>query len=112
MKYILSMISDYAEWEAMTPEQAQTFDERITTFNDDLRKAGAWVSGEGLGEPSSAKTVRFEGGTPTVKGGPATDAREQLGGFWIIEAASLDEATDWGKKAPMTSGALEVRALV
>jgi hypothetical protein len=96
----------------MTPEQAQAFDERVTAFNDELRKSGAWVSGEGLGEPSAAKTVRFADGKPSVKDGPASDKREQFGGFWIIEAPSLEDAVAWGKKAPLNSGAIEVRELV
>jgi hypothetical protein len=112
MRYILSMISNYSDWQAMTPEQAQAFDAKITAFNDDLRKAGAWVSAEGLGEPSEGKTVRFEDGNASVGDGPYVDRPDQFGGFWIIEAATIDEAVEWARKAPLTRGAIEVRQLV
>lgn len=112
MKYMLAMISDYTDWQKVTPEQAEAFDQGITAFNDELRNAGAWVSAEGLGEPSEAKTVRFEDRASAVSDGPHADAREQLGGFWIIEADSVDDATNWATKVPLTSGAIEVRPLV
>lgn len=112
MKYILLMTDDYANWQKMTPEQAKAFDEGITAFNEKLRAAGAWVSGEGLDDPSGAHTVRFGGGAPSVSEGPQATGPQQLAGFWIIEAATIEEAATWAKAVPMKSGAIEVRPLV
>jgi hypothetical protein len=56
--------------------------------------------------------VRFSLGTPTVADGPHSDATEQLAGYWIIEAGSVQEAADWAREAPLDGGAIEVRPLV
>jgi hypothetical protein len=113
MQFMLGMMGDEARWEQMSPEEMEAFDKRITSYNDELRAAGAWVTGAGLQGKDTAKTVRFaDSGEPTVADGPFSDAREQLGGWWIIECDSIDEAVEWAKKAPMSDGALEVRPLV
>jgi hypothetical protein len=113
MQFMLAMIGDEARWEQMSPEEMQAFGEGIDAYNDELRKAGAWVTGAGLQGKDTAKTVRFGAdGEPTVTDAPFSDAREQLGGWWIVECDSVDEAVEWAKKAPMGDGALEVRPLV
>jgi len=112
MKYILLMIVDESSWQNLTPEQMQPMIDEMERYNDQLRQGGAWVSGEGLDFSSTAKTVRVENGNRTVTDGPHADATEQLGGFWIIEAASIDDAIGWAHKVPLTTGSVEVRALV
>jgi hypothetical protein len=113
MKFILAMYVDEAIWEKMSPEQMSAFGERIDAFNQALRDNGAWISAEGLDGRHTAKTLRFEAaGTPVTTDGPFSDAREQLGGFWVIDCADADEAVRWAAKAPMETGAIEVRPLV
>jgi hypothetical protein len=112
MRYVLSMIGDESAWLNQTPEEMQATIERVEAFNAELTEAGAMVSGEGFDELAKAKTVRFKGGSPVVSDGPFSDAQEQVGGFWIIECAGIDEAVEWAKKAPMDDGAVEVRPLV
>jgi hypothetical protein len=112
MKYILQMMVDEGDWQALTPEQMQPMIDAMEGYNDELREAGAWVSGEGLDYSSNAKTVRVTDGTRSVVDGPSSAAKEQLGGLWIIQAASIDDAVDWAKRVPMTNGAIEVRGLV
>lgn len=112
VKYILSMIGDYSVWQKMTPADQQAFDKKITAFNEELRKADAWVSGEGLGAPEESTTVRFNDGKPAVEKGPFYRSRDQLGGYWLIEADDVQEAVSWAKKVPLTEGAIEVRPLV
>jgi hypothetical protein len=113
MQFMLGMVGDEARWEQMSPEEMEAFDKRITSYNDELRAAGAWVTGAGLQGKDTAKTVRFgDSGEPTVADGPFSNAREQLGGWWIIECDSVDEAVEWAKRAPFDDGALEVRPLV
>jgi hypothetical protein len=110
MQFMLAMHADPTAFTQMTPEQAQAFDSGINAYNDQLRQAGAWVSAEGLSDV--AQTVRFGVGGATVTDGPVSQDAEQPAGFWIIEAAGPDEAIEWGRKVPLSKGAVEVRALV
>ena len=112
MKYMLQMVVDESAWQNLTPDQMQPMIEAMESYNQELRDGGAWVSGEGLDFSSNAKTVRVTDGQREVVDGPAIDSTPQLGGFWIIEAGSIEDAVDWAKKVPMTSGSIEVRALV
>jgi hypothetical protein len=112
MKYILQMIVDESDWQSLTPEEMQPMIDEMERYNSQLRDAGVWVSGEGLDFSSNAKTVRVTEGNRTVHDGPATSAKQQLGGFWIIEAGNLDDAVGWARKVPMTNGSIEVRGLV
>jgi hypothetical protein len=112
MRYILQMIVDESGWQNLTPDQMQPMIDEMERYNDQLRQGGAWVSGEGLDFSSNAKTVRVANGNRTVTDGPYSDATEQLGGFWIIEAESIENAIEWAHKVPLTSGSVEVRALV
>ena len=112
MKYMLQMIVDERVWQNMTPEQMQPMIEEMERYNDKLRNAGVWVSGEGLDFSSNARTVRVRDGQRSTENGPANSVREQLGGFWIIETESIDDAVRWAEQVPMTNGAIEVRGLV
>ena len=112
MKYMLQMIVDESGWQNLSPEEMQPMIDEMERFNDELRDGGAWVSGEGLDFSSDAKTVRVREGNRTVSDGPYSTAKEQLGGFWIIEAETVDDAVGWAKRVPMTSGSVEVRGLV
>ena len=112
MKYILQMIVDESSWQSLTPEEMQPMIDEMERYNSQLRDAGVWVSGEGLDFSSNAKTVRVSGGNRSVADGPATPATEQLGGFWIIEAGTIEDAVSWAQKVPMTNGSIEVRGLI
>lgn len=113
MRYILAMFGDEAGWQAMTPEQVQSMVDRLDAYNRALQEAGVFVSAEGLQDLTTARTVRFgNGGTPAVSDGPYTDAKEQLVGFWLIDCKDADEAVEWTRKAPLDSGAIEIRPLV
>ena len=112
MKYLLQMIVDESAWQILSPEEMQPMIEEMERYNDELRVAGAWVSGEGLDFSANARTVRVADGRRTVTDGPYTSAREQMAGLWIIQADELDDAVDWAQRVPMTNGAVEVRALV
>ena len=112
MKYILLMVVDESSWENLTPEQMQPMIDEMERYNNKLRGAGAWLSGEGLDFSRSAKTVRVNDGHRSVVEGPAMESQEQVGGFWIIEAETMDAALDWARQVPMTNGSVEVRSLV
>lgn len=80
-------------------------------FNDELIAAGLMLAGEGLHPTSRGRRVRFEGDRRhAVTDGPFAETRELLAGYWLWQVRSLDEATEWIKRAPFESGAeLELR---
>jgi hypothetical protein len=82
----------------------------VDTFNAELQSAGAWVFAGGLHPPSTATVVRGQGGQVITTDGPFAEAKEQLGGIWIIEAPDLDAALDWAAKGSAACGGpVEVR---
>jgi len=77
-----------------------------------LVEAGVYVGGDPLQAPETGTTVRLKNGKRRVQDGPFADAKEQLGGFTILELPSLDAAIDWAARCPAASiGAVEVRPL-
>jgi len=69
-------------------------------YNEDLQKAGVMLSGEGLHPPSMGARVSFSGGKPRVTDGPFAEAKEVLGGYWMIQVKSRAEAIEWAKRCP------------
>jgi hypothetical protein len=113
MLYMLSLIDQEPNWEEVSPGDMQAMVDEMGKYNDELKEAGVMVDGHGLRGLETASVVRFsEGGESTVTDGPFAETKEQLMGFWIVEAANLDEALEWTRKAPIQEGAIEVRPLV
>ena len=84
----------------------------MTTYNEELVKAGVMLAGEGLHPTSKGARVRFEGGKRTVIDGPFTEAKEIVAGYWIWECASRDEAIEWLRRAPFDGGTeIELRPI-
>ena len=73
---------------------------RMGNFNEELVKAGIMLAMEGLQASSRGKRVRFEGNKRTVIDGPFTETKELIGGFWLWQVRSMDEAVEWLKRAP------------
>jgi hypothetical protein len=83
---------------------------RVAQINSDLQAAGAWVFGGGLLPADSTTVVRVENGKTTMTDGPFAETKEQLGGFWVIQCADLDQALAWAEKcAEACMEAVEVR---
>src|SRR2546428_8942335 len=83
---------------------------RMTKYNDSLTKAGVLLGLDGLPPPATGARVRFAGGKPKVTDGPFTEAKEELGGYWVIQVKSRPEAIEWAKRAPLQDGdIIEVR---
>jgi hypothetical protein len=78
-------------------------------FNDELVKAGIMLSGEGLHPTSKGVRIRYDGATRTVVDGPFTESKELIGGFWLIQVKSLDEAIEWARRVPFREGEVEIR---
>ncbi len=85
---------------------------KMAKYNDSLGKAGVLLGMDGLAPPPKAARVEFSGGKPHVKDGPFAEAKEMVGGYWIIQAKSREEAVEWAKRAPMLDGdIIEVRQI-
>jgi hypothetical protein len=84
--------------------------EAVDRFNQKVRDAGAWVFAGGLTPVQQATTVDNTGDAPIVSDGPYAESKEYLGGFWVIQAADLDEALQWAKEGSAACrGKVEVR---
>ena len=83
---------------------------RMTKFNESLTKAGVLLGLDGLTPPAKGSRVKFSGGKPNVTDGPFTESKELVGGYWMIQVKSQEEAVEWAKRAPMLDGdIIEVR---
>jgi len=74
--------------------------EAMMKYNEALQKAGVLLALDGLHPPSMGARVSFEGGKPKVTDGPFAEAKEVLGGYWMIQVRSKDEAIEWAKRCP------------
>ena len=84
--------------------------EKMTKYNEELAKAGALISLDGLHPPVSAARVAFSNGKPKVTDGPFTESKEVLGGYWMIQVNSRAEAVEWARRVPAQDGdVVEVR---
>ena len=82
----------------------------VDALNQKLMDAGAWVFGGGLETPDIATVVRADGDDVLTTDGPFAESKEQIGGFWVIEAGDLDQALDWASQATVACrGPVEVR---
>ncbi len=108
-QYLLSVYVTESTYETPPEEMKQTYAD-VDRFNNELRSSGAWVFAGGLHAPSTATVVDATKGDVTVTDGPYVETKEQIGGFWVIEAADLDAALDWAKGGSKACGApVEVR---
>ena len=69
-------------------------------YNEELKKAGVLLGLDGLHPPSTGARVSFKGGKPTVTDGPFAETREVVGGYWMIQVKSKQEAIEWAKRCP------------
>ncbi len=84
--------------------------EAMMQYNRQLKEAGVLLSLEGLQPPSMGARVTFSGGRPKVAKGPFTGVKETLGGYWMIQVKSRDEAIEWAKRCPVQDGSIiEIR---
>ena len=109
-QYLMSVWHD-AEYEVdFTTPEAQRTVAQVGAFNEELMSAGAWVFGAGLQPASSATVLRPGGSGVSMTDGPYAETKEQMGGFWVIEAPDLDAALALAAEASQAcQGPVEVR---
>jgi hypothetical protein len=79
-------------------------------YNESLQKAGVLLALDGLQPPSKGARLSFSGGKPRVTDGPFTETKEALGGYWMIQVKSKEEAVEWASRCPASDGdVIEVR---
>jgi hypothetical protein len=82
----------------------------MTKYNQALKDAGILITMDGLHPPSTGARVSFAGGKPVVTDGPFTESKEVIGGYWMIEVNSRDEAIAWAKRCPASNNeVIEIR---
>jgi hypothetical protein len=110
MRFMMLMIPKGYETAAagtMPPEEAVA---AMMKYNQELKAAGVLITLDGLHPPSMGARVNFAGGKPVVTDGPFAEAKEVLGGYWMIDVDSLDEAIAWAKKCPASNNeVIEIR---
>lgn len=114
MRFMMLMIpKGYESAEAGTlPEDLERFDSMMA-FNRKLQDSGALLVAEGLYPPADGARVSFATGKPVVTDGPFAEAKEVIGGFWLIEVASLEEAIGWARQCPAsTDETIEIRRVM
>jgi hypothetical protein len=110
MRYMMLMIpGGYASAapDAMPSAEAVT---AMMKYNEELKKAGVLLGLEGLHPPSSGARVSFKGGKPIVTDGPFAETKEVLGGYWMIDVRSREEAIEWARRCPASKDdVIEIR---
>lgn len=100
MRFMMLMIPN--GYESAAPGTMPDADKvaEMMKYNEELQRAGVLLALDGLHPPSEATRVTFAGGTPKVTDGPFAEAKEVLGGYWMIEVRSKDEAIQWATRCP------------
>jgi hypothetical protein len=107
MRFMVIVKSDKQSEAGVLPDEKALSD--MTKYNEELTKAGMMLAGEGLQPSSKGARVRFSGSKPTVIDGPFPEAKELVGGFWLWQAKSKEEAIEWAKRIPIQEGEVEIR---
>lgn len=109
-QYLMSVWHDDEYEVDFSSDEMQRVVAQVDTFNKELEAAGAEVFGGGLQPASSATVLRATGDDVSMIDGPYAESKEQMGGFWIIEAADFDAALEWARKATIAcEGPVELR---
>jgi hypothetical protein len=112
MRFMMMMIPDVYK-RPVGPDFVPPADavEKMGKFNEELRRAGVLLALDGLHPPGTAARVSFGAtGKPMVTDGPFTEAKEAIGGYWMLDVKSQEEAVEWARRCPAQAGdVIEVR---
>ncbi len=113
MEYLLLIYDNEADFEKMTEAEQGAMFQEFGRFTESIQKSGNYKAGKQLQPVATSTTVRVRNGKRTVTDGPFAETREQLGGFYWIEAKYLDEALAIAERIPAARfGSIEVRPIV
>ena len=113
MKYLCLIYDDEKKIEGMSQADSDKFMGEYFAFSDDLQKSGQYIHGEALQPVQTATTLRSRNGKVSTTDGPFAETKEQLGGFYLIEAKDLNEAIQVASRIPsIRTGSIEIRPVV
>jgi hypothetical protein len=113
MKYMLLIYANEKEWANLRDSERQQIIGEYTQLTQQLRSSGQWLAGAPLQPTPSAKSVQVRDGKPLITDGPFAETREQLGGYYLIEAKSFDEALGVARRIPGARyGTIEIRPVL
>ncbi len=113
MRYMLLIYSPESYWQSISEQERGKIYQEYLDFTDSIRKSGHWLAGDPLEATAAATTVRVRNGKAMATDGPFAETREQLGGYYIIQAKNLDEATAIAERVPSSQiGSIEVRPIL
>ena len=113
MKYLCLIYDDESKWATMPREQADALMGEYFAFTDGIRQSGHYVAGDALQPTATATTVRVRNGKVSTTDGPFAETKEQLGGYYLIEARDLNDAIQVATKIPSARfGSIEIRPVV
>ena len=112
MRHLLLLYDDAAAVAAMSPEQRRALVDEHIAFSQGLRERGQLVYGDPLDDPSTARTIRRDGDRPVMTDGPFLESKEALGGFYVVETPTIEEAVELAGLVPRSPGlVVEVRPI-
>ena len=110
MQCMALIYADENGWAGLSAEEREGWYERYRTFSADARAAGVMVGGSELAATGDATTVRVRDGATLVTDGPYAEVKEALGGYYIFECRTIEDALDWAARVPGAEhGSIEVR---
>jgi hypothetical protein len=113
MQYMLLIYGDESTWQGRSDEERGQVMQAYGAFTQELQQSGAMVAGDALQPTQTATTVRVQNDETLTTDGPFAETKEQLGGYYLIEAESLDDAIEWAAKIPAArEGSVEVRPVM
>lgn len=113
MKFLLLLHGDATAEAAMTHDERRAIVDQHIAFGRHLAARGARILGEALGPPEAGRTIRFDGDSLLVTDGPFLETKEALGGFYVLEAGTIEEATELVRPVPRSPGLVaELRPIV
>ncbi|MDX2031431.1 MAG: YciI family protein [Blastocatellia bacterium] len=113
MEYMILIYSDEQAWANMPQDQLKAVYGEYMSYSQELAEAGVIRGGSELAPSTSATTLSLRNGEVVTTDGPYAETKEQLGGYYLIEAENLDQALAWARKCPgVKAGHLEVRPLM
>ncbi len=113
MQYMLLIYDDEKVWEGFSEEERNALMGEYVRYTEELREAGAYVAGDALQPIGTATTVRVRDGERLLTDGPFAETKEQLGGYYIVDVETIDDAVAWAAKIPSARyGSIEVRPVV
>jgi hypothetical protein len=113
MQYLLLLYHQEAQWQALSEEQRRQISQEYFTFTRQIQESGHYLGGNPLQPTSTAATVRVRDQKPAITDGPFAETKEQLGGYYLVEAKDAAEAASLAARIPAARyGSVEVRPIL